>query len=101
MSVELLAFQLQALKIPFRRESRFHDTRKWRFDFAFLDNKLAVEVEGILYQSAGRHQRGAGFQNDLDKYDAAMQLGWNVYRCSPKMVKSGHALKTIEVLLEL
>lgn len=102
-----LAFQLKALKIEFEREYRFHPTRRWRFDFAIPETKLAVEVEGITSwgknkngtMKLGRHQTAKGIEGDLEKYDEAMRLGWNVYRCSQSMVKSGRALQTIEILI--
>lgn len=80
---------------------RLADTglRDWRFDFCVPDLRLAVEVEGGGW-SGGRHTRGAGFQMDLAKYDAAMRLGWTVYRCSPEMVKTGRAVDTIELLID-
>ena len=62
-------------------EYRFHPPRRWRFDFAWPAQKVAVEIEGILYQDGGsRHQRGAGFVADCEKYEAALLLGWRVYR---------------------
>ncbi len=107
---ELLAFQLDAVGIGYTREIHFHPTRKWRFDFVVgpAVKMLAVEVEGITFYGKhingtmrlGRHQTAKGMEEDLEKYGAAMELGWNVYRCSQKMVKSGQALKTIEILLE-
>ena len=98
-----LELHLKAAGIEYEREYRFHPTRRWRFDFALLNEKqnIAVEVEGIKYSGKSRHQTGVGFQGDLDKYDEAMRLGWIVYRCSPAMVKSGRALQTIEVLTAL
>ncbi len=103
---ETLAFQLKACGIEFSREHRFHPARRWRFDFAIPDKMLAIEVEGITFygknkdgsMKLGRHQTGKGIEGDLEKYDEAMRLGWNVYRCSQKMVKSGRALETIEIL---
>lgn len=57
------------------REYRFHDVRKWRFDFSFPAVKLAVEIEG-----RGRHQTVTGFRADCDKYNTALILGWRVLR---------------------
>lgn len=61
------------------REWRFSPPRRWRFDFAWPDRKVAVEVEGSA-RGGGRHQRRAGFQADAEKYNAAAELGWVVLR---------------------
>ncbi len=63
-------------------EFRFHPTRKWRFDFAFVDHKVALEVEGAIW-TGGRHTRGKGFTNDMIKYNSAGAMGWIVLRCQP------------------
>ena len=89
--------QLKAFKreIPdWWREFQFHPTRKWRFDFAFPDAKLAVEIEGGVW-SGGRHTRGAGFEKDCEKYANAAILGWRIIRVSPGQVKSGQCLEWI------
>lgn len=60
-------------------EHVFHPVRKWRFDFAWPEVKLAVEVEGGIWNS-GRHNRPSGFIEDCVKYNAAVALGWRVLR---------------------
>ena len=65
--------------IPHVREYRFHSVRKWRFDYAVLDYKIAIEVEGGIF-SSGRHTRGKGFANDCEKYNTATSCGWAVLR---------------------
>lgn len=60
-------------------EHRYHPTRKWRFDFAWPDRLVAVEIEGGAW-TGGRHTRGSGFVKDCDKYNAAALLGWRVLR---------------------
>lgn len=62
-------------------EYRFSEGRRWRFDFAILSLMLACEIEGGIW-TGGRHTRGKGFQNDLDKYASAACLGWTVFRFS-------------------
>lgn len=59
------------------REVMFHPTSRWRFDLAWPDKKVAVELHGGSWQQ-GRHQRGAGFTRDRQKMVAAIELGWRV-----------------------
>lgn len=112
-----LKFQLEALKINgWQSEYRFNaekvgrgkgvrvrlqsaGLKDWRFDIAFPDIMLAVEVEGITH-GGGRHQRIGGFNEDLKKYNQAMADGWTVYRCGGELIKSGQAIKTIEKLID-
>ena len=69
-------------------EFKFHPNRKWRFDFAWPAQKVAVEIEGIT-RGYGRHQRVEGFLGDCEKYEAALLLGWRVYRVPGQWVLSG------------
>lgn len=69
--------------------------RRWRFDFAWVDRKLAVEVEGGAWVG-GRHGRGKGFTADLEKYVAAQLDGWAVIRIGPQQIEDGTALALIE-----
>ncbi len=91
-----LEFQLRVAKLPTpEREYRFHSTRRWRFDFAWPDVKLAVEVEGGTW-AQGRHTRGPGFEGDCEKMNEATLMGWRVLRVTASMVNDGTALKFIE-----
>jgi len=60
-------------------EYRFHEKRKWRFDFAWPDSMVAVEIEGGTFVR-GRHTRGMGHHKDCEKYNQATLLGWRVLR---------------------
>lgn len=60
-------------------EYKFHPARKWRFDFADPGSKVAIEIEGGIWQK-GRHTTGSGYQADCEKYNAATMLGWKVIR---------------------
>src|SRR5258708_7052655 len=68
-------------------EHHFHPSRKWRFDFAHIPTKTAIEIEGGI-ATMGRHQRPQGFREDCAKYFAASLLGWRVFRLSPDMVNA-------------
>lgn len=76
----------------------FAAPRRWRFDFCFVDERLAVEIEGGAW-SGGRHTRGAGFVGDMGKYNAAVILGYRVLRFTPEMVKSGVAIETVNSMM--
>ena len=77
------------------RELRFAPPRRWRFDFAWPERLLAVEVDGGSWIS-GRHNRGAGFEADAEKYNEAALIGWRVLRVTPRMVDDGRALALIQ-----
>ena len=74
--------------------------RRWRFDFAWPDQKIAVECEGGGWNQ-GRHVRGAGFLKDLEKYAEASLRGWTVIRVAPSHIEDGTALDWIRRALEM
>lgn len=84
LSVVLAYFASFGLPTPVT-EHHFHPDRKWRFDFAWLDQKVALEVEGGIWIGGG-HNRGKGFAKDIEKYNEAVRLGWRVLRCQPKEI---------------
>ncbi|MBO0505311.1 hypothetical protein FED29_017965 [Aeromonas veronii] len=69
-------------------ELLFHPKRKWRFDYAWEEQKLALEVHGGIH-SGGRHTRGRGFVEDRAKMNEAALLGWTVIEATPEHIKSG------------
>lgn len=96
---ETLAWQMRIAKLPiFEIQYKFHPTRKWAADFAFLDHRLLVEVEGGTW-SNGRHNRGAGFLADCVKYNSAAALGWRIVRLDSKLVEDGRGLTMVEEAL--
>jgi very-short-patch-repair endonuclease len=56
------------------REHRFDPTRRWRFDAAWPEAKLAVEIEG------SGHRNVVKFRKDTEKYNTAVRLGWRILR---------------------
>ena len=89
---EILALQFRVYELTPEREHRFAPGRRWRFDFAWPKERVAVEVEGGVW-TRGRHTRGSGFVGDLEKYNAAALLGWIVIRVTGNMVRSGEAVR--------
>ena len=78
------------------QEFPFHPTRKWRFDFAWPDHKLALEYEGGQWsKDPTRHRTGTGYATDCEKYSEAALLGWRVLRVTRSHVDSGIYLRWI------
>lgn len=96
---DTLLMQIKAIKLPTpEREYKFHATRRFRFDFAYPDKKLAIEAEGGTWGKS-RHTTGTGYAADCEKYNLAILAGWRVLRCTGDHIKSGIALKWIEEAL--
>lgn len=68
------------------RQARFAPPRRWLADFCWPKEMIIVEIEGLTYYglkaggAIGRHQTAKGFEQDCEKYEAAMMLGYLVYR---------------------
>jgi len=91
----LLRIRAAGLPAP-AQEYRFHPTRKWRFDLAYPDKKIAIEAEGGVW-TGGRHTRGGGYTKDAEKYNAAVVLGWRVLRYPAGLV--GNVVDDLKVLM--
>ena len=95
----LQLLQQHRLPLPVA-EHRFHPVRRWRFDFAWPDSRVALEVEGGAY-SAGRHVRAEGFLADCEKYSEAAALGWRIIRVPPADLCATRTLAWIRRALDL
>ena len=80
-------------------EHEFCAGRKWRFDFAFPKQRVAVEVQGGLF-TAGRHTRGAALVKEYEKWRAAAQLGWRILPCIPQQIYSGAFANEVKAAVE-
>ena len=96
---------------PYETEYMFHPTRKWRFDVAWVDDriKMAIELDGgnemvrwsrkfKRYVAVGRHTK----DGDYEKSNAATILGWAILRFTPGMLQKDplSCMKQIEKLLK-
>lgn len=77
-------------------EVRFHPERKWRWDFAWPEKKLAVECNGGIWVK-GAHGRGTGITRDYEKWSAAAALGWRIIHVTPSQLNSP---KTFDLIKE-
>jgi len=103
------------------REYRFHSTRKWRVDFAFVQDRVAVELEGgsfgapiicqtckkpvmifrkdgkpVVVRRPGRHQDPVSFEKDIEKYNELALEGWTLIRITKKLINEHKAIELIK-----
>lgn len=129
---ELFVSQCRAYRLPtFATEHKFAKAvgRQWRFDVAFPDFAIAVEVEGLVVMrvwaaqliggapmsaggrvvnvsevkpttvTMGRHATITGMREDCEKYNTAAMLGWTVLRFEQTAIKSGAAIDMTQRVL--
>ena len=83
------------------REFRFHPERKWRADFAHVESRTLIEIEGGIYLAGGgRHNRAAGFIADAEKYLEAFLAGWAVVRLTAAQISTPTVERHIAVIRE-
>lgn len=70
------------------REFPFYPGRKFKFDWAILELKVAFEYEGIFGGGKSGHTTHAGYNKDTFKYNAAAEMGWKVYRYTATTYKN-------------
>lgn len=71
---------------PMQKEYRFHPERRFRFDYALPDYKIAIEIQGGTW-TRGKHVRGKGYQDDCEKLNLAQTMGWRVLWYTPQMIE--------------
>ena len=81
-------------------EHVFYQGRRWRLDFAIVDLKIGIEIEGGVWTN-GRHTRGNGFIEDMEKYNAAATLGWVILRFTPQDLNKITTFETVKKVVEL
>lgn len=79
-------------------EYRFMDSRKYRFDFAWIPERVALEVEGGIW-TRGAHGRGSGIMRDIEKYNLATCNGWRVLRVAPQDLCTQETVELIAATL--
>ena len=96
---DIFAAQLDAVGLDgYVREYQAIPGRRFRFDFCWVKEHLAVEIQGGTY-SRGAHARPLGIKRDYEKGNLAVQFGWRVLQFDADMVKSGQALEFTEKML--
>ena len=74
--------------------------REWRFDFAWVRERVALEVMGGLHHK-GRRSHGSAEQSyrDYQKAAEAQVCGWTVIHATPEMIRDGEATRLVSEAL--
>jgi len=119
-ATEIPAYYWQAffISVP-EKEHVFCPGRKWRFDYAWIPQKVAVEIEGgahartlrchacgsavmvpsksggmVPFRFGGGHT-GQRYESDIEKYNTAVLLGWRVLRYKPQTIDYSFIKKVV------
>jgi very-short-patch-repair endonuclease len=89
----MLALHIRAYGLP---EPIFDEVepipgRKFRFDFAWPEHRLAVEVQGGSWTGKG-HTGGLGYADDCRKLNLAQLNGWRVLWYTTEQVENATAI---------
>lgn len=79
-------------------EHRFAPPRRWRWDYCWEPEKVALEVDGGLFVG-GAHVRGARILKTHEKLNTAAALGWRVLYCTPQSLHSEETLTLVRQAL--
>lgn len=82
------------------QEFLFHPKRKWRLDFAWPDQKIAVEYHGIFGAHKAGHQAVKSLQRDYEKANEAILLGWTYLVITAETVNNNKGLEWLEKALK-
>ena len=72
----------KSIRIEPIKEYKFHNKRKWRIDYAWPEQKLAIEVEGGIWINGG-HNRGKIYKDNVEKYNELVLYGYDLLRFVP------------------
>lgn len=92
------ALRASGLPIP-TPEFAFAEGRKFRWDYAWVPQKVALEQQGGIWVR-GAHGRGTGIVRDIEKFSLGAALGWRLLLVEPKDLCSAHNLNLIRMALE-
>lgn len=75
--------------------------RNYRFDIAWVEAKLAIEVNGGIWRKGGGAHQGTGHVRDMEKLNLAQGLTWVVLQYEPKDVRGARMLDDVKRALTL
>ena len=98
---EMFALQCEQAGFPAPlREYAAVPGRRFRWDFAWTDARVLVEINGGTYARMG-HSTGTGIARDYEKSNLAVLAGWKVFAFDRRLVEGGAALAVVSKALEV
>jgi hypothetical protein len=70
-------------------EHYFDDGRDWRFDLAWPEHAIALEVDGGIGSYQPSHMSRDRVRASIEKMNAAALAGWRVFHCEPANLALG------------
>lgn len=98
---DLFDFQLRAHRMPrFERQYRFAKElgREWRADFAFVAERVLVEIDGGIW-TQGAHGHPTDLVRNMEKRNDAVLLGWWLLAFPTRDVKGGKPIAFLQKVL--
>lgn len=83
-----------------RREYHAIDGRRFRFDFAYVEARVLVEVQGGIYSRGRSAHNGASLARDYEKLNAATVSGWRVLMFGPRDLDARKLPATVQTIRE-
>lgn len=92
----MLALQIRAARLPApEREAKLVPGRRYRWDFAWIAHKIALEVQGGVWTKGG-HSTGTGITRDCEKASLAALEGYRTLFVTPAHIREGKAIGWLE-----
>ena len=82
------------LIVGWTRECKAVPGRRYRWDFAFSEQRLLVEIQGAIFVRGG-HSTGIGITRDAEKLNCATMHGWHSLIFTGEHIQSGEAIKLV------
>lgn len=94
MSAVFLA-QLARHRLPKpEMEYRFHPVRRFRWDYAWPAERVALEVMGGVWFKSG-HSSGTGLTRDYEKFSLGARTGWRILLVQPRQLATEETIAMI------
>ena len=78
------------------------EDRRWRFDYAWPDERVALELQGGIYLAGrGGHVSPKGVQTDCEKFNRAVCAGWRPCKLTNKQIIPENLLRIKNLVLAM